>query len=167
MVEPAPAVEPVEPVETVRDVATRVADTLALLRAPAVDAWVATSSPQDGPYLVPLTPVWLDDDAVLLATARTSRTVRNLEATPTARLAYGRTRDVVLVDAVLDRVVDVADDAVLGAAYAARSDWDPRGSAGYALVVLRPQRIQAWREEAELAGRTVMRGGAWLADTAR
>jgi hypothetical protein len=29
-------------------------------------------------------------------------------------------------------------------------------------VVLRPDRIQAWREEYELAGRTLMRGGAWL-----
>jgi len=28
--------------------------------------------------------------------------------------------------------------------------------------VLRPEQIQAWREENELAGRTLMRGGAWL-----
>ena len=146
-----------------RDVATRVADTLALLKAPAVDAWVATSSPLDGPYLIPLTPAWLDDDRVLLATARASRTVRNLEATQTARLAYGQTRDVVMVDAALEKVVDVADDATLGEAYAAQADWDPRGSTGYVFVVLRPHRVQAWRSEAETAGRTVMRGGEWLA----
>jgi hypothetical protein len=146
-----------------RDVVTRVVDTHALLRTPGVDAWVATSS-AEGPHLVPLTPARLDDDGVLLATGRASRTVRNLEATPTARLAYGQPRDVVLVDATLDRVVDVEADAALGAAYAAQADWDPRGSAGFCFVVLRPHRVQAWRDEAELTGRTVMRSGAWLTD---
>jgi hypothetical protein len=28
--------------------------------------------------------------------------------------------------------------------------------------VLRPERIQAWREADEIAGRTLMRDGAWL-----
>jgi hypothetical protein len=28
--------------------------------------------------------------------------------------------------------------------------------------VLRPLRIQAWREVDELPGRTLMRGGAWI-----
>lgn len=31
-----------------------------------------------------------------------------------------------------------------------------------AYLVLRPRRTQAWREENELVGRTLMRGGAWL-----
>jgi hypothetical protein len=30
------------------------------------------------------------------------------------------------------------------------------------LMLLRPQRIQAWREVNELRGRTVMRSGEWL-----
>ena len=29
-------------------------------------------------------------------------------------------------------------------------------------LVLRPERIQAWRESNELAGRLLMRDGAWL-----
>jgi len=36
---------------------------------------------------------------------------------------------------------------------------------GQSLVVraeCRTERIQAWREENELAGRTLVRGGAWL-----
>ena len=33
---------------------------------------------------------------------------------------------------------------------------------GYVYVVLAPERIQAWREADEIAGRTLMRGGRWL-----
>jgi hypothetical protein len=71
---------------------------------------------------------------------------------------------------VLDRVVDVAGDAAggdeaLGAAYVAQADWDPRGSAGYVFLVLRPVRVQAWREVNEIPGRTLMRDGAWLGET--
>jgi hypothetical protein len=56
----------------------------------------------------------------------------------------------------------VADDAELGEAYAAQADWDPRTSSGYVFLVLRPVRIQAWRESDEIAGRTLMRDGAWV-----
>jgi hypothetical protein len=48
-------------------------------------------------------------------------------------------------------------------AYAAQSDWDPRtAGATYVFLVLRPDRIQAWREVDEVPGRTVMRDGTWL-----
>ena len=47
--------------------------------------------------------------------------------------------------------------------YATRTDWDPRHSgAPYVYLVLRPTRIQSWREANELPGRTLMRDGAWL-----
>jgi hypothetical protein len=47
--------------------------------------------------------------------------------------------------------------------YAEQSDWDPRSAGpGYAYLVLRPQRIQAWREANEIAGRTLLRDGSWL-----
>ena len=71
-------------------------------------------------------------------------------------------RNVVMLDAVLDKSVDVADSGALGDAYAAQADWDPRGSQGYLFLVLRPVRIQAWREVDEIPGRTLMRDGAWL-----
>lgn len=44
----------------------------------------------------------------------------------------------------------------------AQADWDPRTSAGYVYFVLRPERIQAWREADETVGRTLMRDGIWL-----
>lgn len=70
----------------------------------------------------------------------------------------------VIIDAVLERLIGVADaSANFAERYVAQADWDPRNAgAEYAYLVLRPKRIQAWREENELAGRTVLRGGAWL-----
>ena len=74
----------------------------------------------------------------------------------------GPTRDVAIIDAVLERSVGVDDDPNLGESYAAQADWDPRGLAGYVFLVLRATRIQAWRESNELAGRLLMRNGEWL-----
>jgi hypothetical protein len=66
-----------------------------------------------------------------------------------------------MIDAVLDRAVGVGDDEALADAYAAQADWDPRGAGGYLFLVLRPVRVQAWREANEITGRTLMRDGTW------
>jgi hypothetical protein len=139
----------------------RRADTLAKLKASAADVWVSSASGSD-PYLVPLSLAWIDD-RVVLALETGSRTSRNIAATGTARLALGPTRDVVMIDAVFERAVPLAEAGALADGYAAQSDWDPRDVGGdYAYLVLRPDRVQAWRESDELAGRTLMRGGVWL-----
>lgn len=144
-----------------RDPATRKADTLALWATPAVDVWVATASPEGEAHLVPVSLLWTGEHLVV-AVAEASRTARDLAANGRARLAVGPTRDVTMVDAVLERAVPVDDDAGLGEAYAAQADWDPRGVGGYLFLVLRPERVQAWREVDEMAGRTLMRGGSWV-----
>jgi len=145
-----------------RPAATRKADVLARLTAPVADAWVATAAAGE-PYLVPLTLAWVRE-RVLLATDGTSRTAVNLAATGTARLALGATRDVVMIDAVLAETFPVAEaPSWVADGYAATADWDPRGAGGtYVYLVLRPDRVQAWREENEISGRTLMRHGTWL-----
>ena len=146
----------------------RKADTLAKLAAPVADVWVATAAAQGdgpaGPYLVPLSLAWIDE-RVVLATEADSVTARNITGQGHARLGLGPTRDVVMIDAVLERVYRL--DQVpprLARRYAEQADWDPR-KAGDTMrfLVLRPHRIQAWREVDELPGRTLMRDGAWLA----
>lgn len=145
----------------------RRADTLAMLRTPVRDVWVATASvAADGtpvPYLVPLSMAWIDE-RVVLALDATSRTGRSLLATGTARLSLGGTRDVVMIDADLERSVRVSEaPAEIAEGYAAQADWDPRpGGEHDVYLVLRPRRVQAWREVDELAGRTLMRDGEWL-----
>ena len=142
-------------------------DTLAKLREPAMDVWVASASATEGGsaqgYLVPLSMAWIDE-RVIIAVETVSRTARNITGHGTARLGFGPTRDVVIVDAVLDRAIDVPDlPARIGDGYAAQADWDPRTAGdGYVFLVLRPDRIQAWREANELAGRTLMRAGSWI-----
>jgi hypothetical protein len=145
-----------------RSRAQRRADTLAKLTAPAADVWVASAGGSDEPYLVPLSLAWLAERVVLAAEAG-SRTARNIVAGGRARLALGSTRDVVMIDALLERAVPSAEAGALADGYAAQSDWDPRDAGGdYVYLVLRPERVQAWRESDELAGRALMRGGVWL-----
>jgi hypothetical protein len=143
-----------------RDRQTRKADALAALATPAIDVWVASASGEGTPHLVPVSLAWVDE-RVVVAVEASSVTARNVTASGVARLAVGPTRDVVMIDAVLDRTVEVTDDE-LGAAYTAQADWDPRRSAGYVFLVLRPVRVQAWRESNEIPGRTLMRDGDWL-----
>jgi hypothetical protein len=144
-----------------RNRAQRKADVLAKLAAPVADVWVATAD-GDEPYLVPLTAAW-HEERIVLATDRGTPTARNLAAHGRARLALGHTRDVVLIDAVLESTVPVGDADGLGDAYAAQNDWDPRTAGdAYVFLVLRPDRITAWREVNEIPGRALMRDGVWL-----
>ena len=101
---------------------------------------------------------------MVLVTDPASATARNLTKSRTARLALGRTRDVVMIDARLDEVVAIEDaPSTLLDAYATQADWDPRLSdEPFVVLLLAPQRIQAWREADEIAGRTLMRDGEWL-----
>ncbi|MEU4622834.1 pyridoxamine 5'-phosphate oxidase family protein [Actinoplanes sp. NPDC023801] len=144
--------------DVVRSRAQRKADTLARLAAPVLDAWVAT----DGPHLVPLTLGWFQERLVV-ATGRDTPTAKSLIATGRTRIGLGSTRDVVMIDAVLDRWLPVAGAPGIGEAYAAQNDWDPRTAGpSYVFLILRMERVQAWREEVEIAGRTLMRDGVWL-----
>ena len=148
-----------------RDRQQRRRDTLAKLTQPAADVWVATASssgPSADPYLVPLSLAWIDE-RVVIAVESSSRTARNIEGSRAARLALGPTRDVVVIDARLEHSVPVADGQELAERYVGQADWDPRTAGGsYRFLVLRPERIQAWREADELPGRTLMRDGTWL-----
>jgi hypothetical protein len=125
------------------------------------DAWVATAD-AGTPYLVPLSYLW-DGATILLATPAASPTGRNLQATGTVRLGFGQTRDVVLIEG---RVQALAPDEIpteVGDAFAARTGFDPRAQTNsYLYFRVQPQRLQAWREANELAGRELLRDGRWL-----
>jgi Pyridoxamine 5'-phosphate oxidase len=131
----------------------------------AVDAnvWVASASPSGAVHLVPVSHTW-NGNQIVLATEPGSRTVANVAADPRVRLALGDTRDVVMIDAVLAETVPESQaPAALADGYAAQAGWDPRTDGGdYVYLVLAPERIQVWREAEDLAGRTVMRSGAWV-----
>jgi hypothetical protein len=129
-----------------------------------VDAWVATADATGGtPYLVPLSFLW-DDGTLLIATPSSSPTGRNLQATGKVRLGIGPTRDLVLIEGTVARVLpasEVPDE--LGDAFAAKTGFDPRQLSGYRYFRIHPQRLQAWREANELEDRELMAGGRWRA----
>lgn len=101
---------------------------------------------------------------MILVTPGDSPTARNIVRAGAARLALGGTRDVVMIDALVDPASSLEEvPAELAEIYAAQSDWDPRlDGPGFMFLVLRTHRIQAWRDVNEIASRTVMRDGIWL-----
>ena len=97
-----------EPARTGRQ---RRADTIAKLEVVGADTWVATASTTGRAHLVPLSYAW-DGECVVLAAEASSLTVRNVRSSGRARLGFGPTRDVEIVDGELDRLLDAGDDAV-------------------------------------------------------
>jgi hypothetical protein len=146
-----------------RDIDQRKRDTLDRLTARAADVWLASASSGGVVHLVPLSFFW-DGTNVIVAIDAASVTAANLASTHRARLGVGHTRDVVMIDATVVETTpvnaaprEVSDD------YATQADWDPRLAGGdFVYEQLRPDRIQAWRESNEIAGRTLMRDGIWV-----
>ena len=127
-----------------------------------IDVWVASASAAGVPYLVPLSFDW-DGEALLLATPTDSPTGRNLAATRAARLGLGHTRDVSMIEGHVEVLEIDALPRERGDRFAARAGFDPRALATrYRWFRVIPRRIQAWREENELADRELMHDGRWL-----
>jgi hypothetical protein len=142
----------------------RKADTIAKLESVDADTWVATASPAGTAHLIPLSYAW-DGECIVLAAPSDSITVRNVRSSGRVRLGFGPTRDVVVIDAQLDRVLAATQEASAeaGRKYAEQADWDPRlEGERYVFLVVRPRRVQAWREANELPGKLLMRDGEWL-----
>ncbi|HZX05141.1 pyridoxamine 5'-phosphate oxidase family protein [Kribbella sp.] len=123
-----------------------------------VDAWIATASLDGTPYLMPLSFLWTDG-TLLLSTTRTNPTARNLIANPQVQLTLGEVRDVIHITGTV-ALTDVT--ATEGAAFAAKSGFDPRPLPNYPFFRVTPTKIQAWREVNELKDRVLMEAGHWL-----
>lgn len=125
------------------------------------DVWVASASASGEAFLIPLSFYW-DGERLTVATLKGSRTARNLRRAGVARMALPPTRDVVIIEGTLEFIETDADDE-LAAAHTEAAGFDARRSGKNVYIRLTPRRIQAWREEDELAGRDVMVDGRWLA----
>ncbi|HEY9339009.1 MAG TPA: pyridoxamine 5'-phosphate oxidase family protein [Kribbella sp.] len=140
-----------------RPLDVRKQDTLARLEQD-VDAWVSTASPDGTPYLMPLSFLW-SDGTLLLSTARTNPTGRNLLANPVVQLTLGEVRDVIHVTGTVE-VVEPSDAE--GQAFAEKAGFDPRPLGNYPFFRVTPTRILAWREVNELKERVLFEDGRWL-----
>jgi hypothetical protein len=144
--------------EAPRSAQQRKADTMARLASDA-DAWIASADAGGSGYLLPLSFFW-DGAGVVVSTPRSSVTARNLSRGGRVRVGVGQLRDVTMIDGTAEPV----DDEQTMDAFAAKHGWDPRkdtdDKAWFRII---PDRVQAWREVNELAGRTLMRDGKWLA----
>jgi hypothetical protein len=82
---------------------------------------------------------------------------------PPARSAAERKAHVLIEGSVVTRSREQVPEA-LADALAAKHVWDPRQdtSGRYAFFIVTPIKVQSWREEKELKGRTLLRDGQWL-----
>lgn len=146
--------------EPPRSTEQRKKDTLAKLEQ-EVDVWVATAGAGGEAYLVPLSYLW-DGHTLTMSTVEASPTARNLTAAGRVRLGFGPTRDVVMIEGTVESFTRESVPDELADAFAAKH-WDSRKEPKpYGYYRVTPRTIQAWREENELRGRTIMRDGAWL-----
>ena len=147
---------------TARTAAQRRADTQDALRSHR-DVWVASADEAGAAYMIPLSYLW-DGERLIVATPERSTTARNLRRAGSGRVALPSTDDVVIIDGTVD-VVPVADAGAFADAHAAATGFDPRDEPEtYVYIRLTPSRVQAWRNVAELRGRTIMRDGRWMDD---
>ncbi|GGS12863.1 hypothetical protein GCM10010252_60490 [Streptomyces aureoverticillatus] len=146
---------------TRRDLRERTRDTLERLDRER-DIWLATAHPAHGPHQVPLW-FWWDGESVWMCTGETSATARNARAEPRVRLSLPDTFDVVLLRGEAECFPAPEVPAEAADAFAAKFGWDPRAEEGPFLYIrVVPRTVLAWRGEAELRGRAVMRDGAWV-----
>lgn len=144
--------------EPPRSLQQRKQDTLGRLESD-VDAWISSADAEGDAYLLPLSFLW-DGVGVVVSTPRSSVTGRNLSRRARVRIGIGQLRDVTMIDGTAEPVQDERTKD----AFAAKHGWDPRDETGdYAYFRIVPDRVQAWREVNELAGRTLVRDGEWLA----
>lgn len=127
-----------------------------------LDVWVATAGRSGVPTLVPLT-FWWDGAAVWLSTRPDNPTGANLRENPVVRLCLGTTRDVVQIEGSVRAYAPGELPEGVGDAFAAKDGWDPRReSVPYDFYRVTPRVLRAWGTVAEMKGRLLMRGGAWL-----
>lgn len=124
--------------------------------------WIATASPTGVPHLVPLSLAW-HGDKILVATPTDTPTARNVLATGRARASLDSTTDVVIIDAVAERVDYGEVDEATRATYVSLAGWNPENESGaWSMITLVPHLIHAWNSASEIEGRTIMRDGDWV-----
>jgi hypothetical protein len=149
---------------SIRTAAQRKADLLESLYQEK-DAWVSSASANGDAYLIPLSYIW-DGSRLIFATLEKSTTTRNLRRAGRTRVALPSARDVVIIDGLVSFLAsEAATDSPDAEEFATRLNWDPRDEPEpYVFFFVTPERIQAWRNVAELTGRQVMKNGVWQDD---
>jgi Pyridoxamine 5'-phosphate oxidase len=106
-----------------RSASQRKADALLRLERDA-NVWIATSSADGQPHLVPLSLAW-DGLHMLVATPSVTPTARNAAATGVCKASLDSADDVVIIDADVEVVDFASSDPETVARYVERVGWNP------------------------------------------
>jgi len=109
--------------------------------------WIATTSPDGRPHVMPVWGVWLDD-GFYFSTGKTTRKGRNLAANPRCVVCSERADEAIIVEGVVEPVDDPTVYARFADAYKAKYDWPVEQATAPAYAV-RPQVAFAFIENAD------------------
>ena len=128
--------------------------------------WVATASATGTPHLVPLSLAW-DGSRLLVATPSETPTARNAIQSGVVKASLDGADDVVLIDATVEVIDFSSADSELVDAYVKRVGWNPADEDGdWSLLLITPVTIRSWNGIGETTGRTIMKRGRWVAESA-
>lgn len=144
-----------------RDVETRKRDVLRALEGQG-HYWLTSADIGGRPHVIGVSALW-DGHELVVTTAGSSRTARNLAMNPTGVLVHGDPSDAIVIHAQVIDSAAVADSADIAADWKQAMGWDPREMDGWMFFRLRPERIQAFRGYDEIENRDVMVRSRWLA----
>jgi hypothetical protein len=114
--------------------------------ASARNYWIVTTRPDGRPHVAPVWGLWLDE-AFYFSTDRASRKARNLAASPALVVHLESGDEVVILEGTAQQVDDAALRARFVDAYDAKYQIRPDVGAAAPVYGLRPQVVQAWREQ--------------------
>ena len=109
--------------------------------------WVATTSPEGWPHVMPVWGVWLDE-GFYFSTGKNTRKARNLAANPRCVVCSERADEAIIVEGVVEPVDDPTVYARFADAYKAKYDWPVEQATAPAYAV-RPSVAFAFIENAE------------------
>jgi nitroimidazol reductase NimA-like FMN-containing flavoprotein (pyridoxamine 5'-phosphate oxidase superfamily) len=109
--------------------------------------WVATTSPEGWPHVMPVWGVWLGD-GFYFSTGKNTRKARNLAANPRCVVCSERADEAIIVEGVVEPVDDPTVYARFADAYKAKYDWPVEQATAPAYAV-RPSVAFAFIENAE------------------
>ena len=109
--------------------------------------WVATTSPDGRPHVMPVWGVWLGD-GFYFSTGKNTRKAQNLAANPSCVVCAKCAEEAIIVEGVVEQVDDPSVYARFADAYKAKYDWPVEQATAPACAV-RPQVAFAFIENAD------------------
>ena len=118
--------------------------------------WVATTTPDGAPHVVPVWGLWVED-ALYFSGGPETRWMRNLAQNPAVSVHLDNSDEAIMIEGVVEKLTDPAHPIVPKLDAASKAKYQ-MGSSGVPCWVLKPRVVFAWSSQLKDATR-------WVFDT--